>query len=105
MAAVPHLSQRCLAVRFQLFDRQLSAHRQPADRRLATMDSRAPRHDDDAVLRHRHLARGTARLAASAALDALADAAALGFARHSVFSARTDPDLPAGLPAAAVAGL
>ena len=38
------------------------------------------------------------RLAASAALDVVADAAAVGIARDPVLSARPDPDLPLGLP-------
>ena len=51
------------------------------------------------------LARRAARLAAGAALDAVADAAAMGIARDPVLSARADPDLSVGLPAAAVADL
>src|SRR5439155_21444409 len=45
------------------------------------------------------------RLAQSAALDVVADAALMGVARDPVLSAWPDPDLPAGLPAPAIADL
>ena len=54
---------------------------------------------------HRHVAGGAARVARRAALDALADAAAMGAACHPVLPARPDPDVPAGLPGAAAADL
>ncbi len=54
---------------------------------------------------HRHAAGRAARLAWCAALDALADAAVMGAACHSVLSARPDPDVPAGIPGAAAADL
>ena len=46
--------RRRLAARFQLFDRQLPAHRPRTDRRRAALDDRPARHDDALVLWHRH---------------------------------------------------
>ena len=54
---------------------------------------------------HRHAAGCAAGLARRAALDALADAAALGAACHPVLPAGPDPDVPAGVPVPAAADL
>src|SRR5215467_11486502 len=69
------------------------------------MDRRLARHNDTPFLYHRHFARSSACVAARTSLDAVANAAALGVACDPVLFARADPDLPAGLPAAAVADL
>src|SRR5215472_15070188 len=66
-------------------------------------DHRPPRHDDTVVVRHRHLARSAARLAAGAALDGVADAAAVGVARDPVFPARPHSHLSASVSGAAAA--
>src|SRR5437868_14906221 len=105
MASIPDLSRRRRASRFQLFDRQLSAPGQRTDRRRATLDLGPPRHDDASLLRDRLVPRRAPCLARRAALDALADAAALGVARDPVLSARVDPDLSARLSDPALADL
>src|SRR5437764_12728891 len=105
MAPVSVLSRRRRASRSQLFDRQLSAPSQRADRRRAALDLSPPRHDDAPLFRDRIVPRRAPRLARRAALDALADAAALGVARDPVLSARVDPDLSARLSDPALASL
>src|SRR5437763_16919194 len=92
MASVSVLSRRRRASRFQLFDRELSAPGQRADRRCAALDLGPPRHDDASLLRDRLVPRRAPCLARRAALDALADAAALGVARDTGLSDRVDPD-------------
>src|SRR5947208_2021886 len=62
------------------------------------MDLGPARHDDTAVVCHRQPAWRAPRLAASAAVDAVANAATVGIARNPVLSAWPDPDLPLGLP-------
>src|SRR5213075_3066976 len=105
MAPVSVLSRRRRASRFQLFDRQLSALSQRADRRRAALDLGPPRHDNAPLLRDRLVPRRAPCLARRAALDALADAAALGVACDPVLSARVDPDLSARLSDPAPADL
>src|SRR5690349_2044974 len=105
VAAIPDLSRRRRASRFQLFDCQLPAPGQRADRRRAALDLGPARHDDAALFRDRLVSRRSPRLARRAALDALADAAALGVARDPFLSARPDPDVSARLPDPALADL
>src|SRR5438270_1156624 len=105
MAPVSVLSRRRRASRFQLLDRQLSAPGQRADRRRAALDLGPPRHDNASLFRDRLVPRRAPCLARRAALDALADAAALGVARDPVLSARVDPDLSARLSDPAPADL
>ena len=60
---------------------------------------------DAAVVRHRHAAGRAACLARRTTLDALADAAVMGAACHTIFPPWPHPDVSAGLPAAAAADL
>src|SRR5205085_11952781 len=105
MAPVSGVSRRRRASRFQLFARELSAPGQRADRRRAALDFGPPRHDNAPLFRDRLVSRGAPCLARRTALDALADAAALGVARDPVLSARVDPVLSARLSDPALADL
>src|SRR3984885_2386471 len=105
MAAISDLSARDGAARFQLFDRQLSAHGARDGRRGGAVDGGTPRHHNAAVVWYRHSAGRAARMAGGATLDALSDAAVMGAACHSVLPAWLDPDVPSGVPGSAAADI
>ena len=89
---------RRFARRPQLLHLQLSAHRRQHDRRGDAMDDRACSASPRCSLSPPAPARRPARVARGAALDALAHAAALGAARHSLLPARAGADVSVRLP-------